>query len=303
MYRETNKFGNFLLHCFVISKNICNFDVVKKINQYIATLFSKLGKRYWALSYWPRHIVGFCLVFCVFAGVFGIVYGTYSGVRSLVVYASELLNMGNSSNEIDDGISDKDEYSRPGSNHFSFPLNESERHPKRRPNFRKDFDYINDVHMGAARRLGIRPLANREALQQSKDKLVELHNTRYYKIDPLTSSVPYLVPKAADFLTAVGRLMQEYNGTTSRFIVTSVLRTQADVKSLRRRNGNASENSTHCYATTVDITYNRFDIHGNTWEGKLKEDLAKALYDLQERGYCYVKYEVKQPCFHITVRP
>lgn len=264
--------------------------------------FLWLHERYWALSYWPRHIVGMLILLGVFAGIFGIVYGSYRGIRGVVVLVSELMNNGSSSAEVD-GVSDTDEYSRPGLSHFEFPLKESERHPKRRPNFHKDFDYINDVHMGAARRLGIKPLANREALDGMKGKLVELHNTRYYKIDPLTSSVPYLVPKAADFLTALGRLMQEYNGTTSRFVVTSVLRTQADVKKLRRRNGNASENSTHCYATTVDITYNRFDIHGKTWEGKLKEDLAKALYDLQERGYCYVKYEVKQPCFHITVRP
>lgn len=265
-------------------------------------IIASLEKRYWALSYWPRHIVGICILLCVFAGVFGIVYGSYCGIRSAVVYVSELFNSGSSSTEVD-GISDLDEYSRPGKNHYDFPLRAEEKHPKRRPNFRRDFDYINDVQMGAARRLGIKPLANRDAVSGVKDKLVMLHDTRYYKVDPLTSSVPYLVPKAADFLTALGRLMQEYNGTSSRFVITSVLRTQADVKSLRRRNGNASENSTHCYATTVDITYNRFEIHGNTWEGKLKEDLGKALYDLQERGYCYVKYEVKQPCYHITVRP
>lgn len=275
---------------------------MKSINQYIYRLVVSLEKRYWALSYWPRHVVGALILISVFAGVFGVVYGTYSGVRTLVVYVSELMNLEPSSVE-KGGVEDADEYSRPGFSHFEFPLRENQRHPKRRPSFRKDFDYINDVHMGAARRLGVKPLADREAVEKMKDKLVKLHNTRYYKIDPLTSSVPYLVPKAADFLTALGRLMQEYNGTTSRFIITSVLRTEADVKSLRRRNGNASENSTHCYATTVDITYNRFDIHGKTWEGQLKEDLARALYDLQERGYCYVKYEVKQPCFHITVRP
>lgn len=273
------------------------------INRSIFNFLSKIEKGYWKLSYWPRHIVGFSAVLLVFAGVFGVVYGGYRGIRATVVYVSELLNSHSTSSEVKDGEEDTDEYSRPGFSHYNFPLQEFERHPKRRPNFHKDFDYINDIHMGAARKLGIKPLTNRVAVTEMKDKLVLLHNTRYYKIDPLTSSVPYLVPKAADFLTALGRLMQEYNGTTSRFIVTSVLRTQADVKTLRRRNGNASENSTHCYATTVDITYNRFDIHGNTWEGKLKEDLARALYDLQERGYCYVKYEVKQPCFHITVRP
>lgn len=278
------------------------FEVVKKINRYIYHIISKLQVRYWRLSYWPRHIVGICILLAFFAGVFGVVYGTYKGIRELVVYTSELLNMGMSSVEVG-GVDDRDEYSRSGFSHFEFPLKENERHPKRKPHFRQDFDHINDVHLGAARRLGIPPQADRAAVERMKGKLVELHNTRYYKIDELTSSVPYLVPKAADFLTALGKLMQEYNGTTSRFIITSVLRTDADVSVLRKRNRNASDNSTHRYGTTFDITYNRFEVHGNTWDGQLKEDLARALYDLQERGYCYVKYEVKQPCFHVTVRP
>ena len=155
----------------------------------------------------------------------------------------------------------------------------------------------------AATELGITPVENREILFQMKEELVELKDTRYFKVLPLTSSSPYLVPRAADFLTDLGRLMQEYNGTKSRFLISSVLRTQSDVQKLSRVNVNATTNSTHCYGTTFDITYNRFDIHGKTWEGKLKEDLAKALYDLQAMGYCYVKYEIKQPCFHVTVRP
>ena len=34
----------------------------------------------------------------------------------------------------------------------------------------------------------------------------------------------------------------------------------------------------------------------------LKWVLAEVLRDMRESGRCYVKYEVKQGCFHITVR-
>lgn len=279
---------------------------MKILRHYLIIALHWLERKYWSLSYWPRHVAGICIVILALLGAGFGCYGVVKGLGYVISSASHFISelfIDNSAIESDDPYASMEEYSRPGRNHFKFPVDEKHRHPKRRPNYSKDFNYLNDVHMSAARKLGIKPLETRDDLPKYKDKLVELHETRYYKIDKLTQSVPYMVPKAADFLTDLGRLMQEYNGTHSRFVITSVLRTQSDVKKLRRGNVNASENSTHCYATTIDITYNRFDIQGKTWEGKLKEDLAKALYDLQEQGYCYVKYEVKQPCFHITVRP
>lgn len=46
----------------------------------------------------------------------------------------------------------------------------------------------------------------------------------------------------------------------NRIIVTSVLRTQEDIKKLQKSgNPNAVSNSAHCYATTFDITYVRYD--------------------------------------------
>jgi len=119
--------------------------------------------------------------------------------------------------------------------------------------------------------------------------------------------MPYLVPKAQRLLNTIGINFVDSlhsKGLPLHLpIVTSVLRTNDDIRRLQHGNSNSIANSCHCYGTTIDITYNRFDIHGKTWEGKLKEDLAKALYDLQAMGYCYVKYEIKQPCFHVTVRP
>jgi hypothetical protein len=89
-------------------------------------------------------------------------------------------------------------------------------------------------------------------------------------------------------------------------IVTSVLRTEDDVRRLRRVNVNASPESCHRYGTTVDICYNRFNRinkdKGQVSSATLKWVLSEVLRDLRKAGECYVKYEVKQGCFHITVR-
>ena len=39
-----------------------------------------------------------------------------------------------------------------------------------------------------------------------------------------------------------------------------------------------------------------------TTRDKLKTVLAEVLRDLREAGRCYVRYEVKQGCFHVTAR-
>lgn len=181
----------------------------------------------------------------------------------------------------------------------------TEKNPTRRVNYEKDFKDKNETHLAAAKQLGIAPQATREDFEVmvQQGKLVPIGETQYYTIDRLTHSAPYLVPEAADFLIALGKLMQEYDGTPSRFVITSVLRSEADVKSLTRRNSNASKNSCHRYGTTIDIAYHRFDRWGSTTDGRLKENLARALYDLRAAGHCYVVYERKQACFHITVRP
>ena len=96
----------------------------------------------------------------------------------------------------------------------------------------------------------------------------------------------------------------------NKITVTSVLRTKDDVKRLRRRNGNASENSAHCYGTTFDVSWKRFqkvededgrplqDVSSDT----LKLVLSEVLRDLKKAEKCYIKYELKQGCFHITTR-
>lgn len=181
-------------------------------------------------------------------------------------------------------------------------------------NYKRSFNDLNDTHLTAAQKHGIRPIADREAAEKMKSNLCLLNSCEIYDLDSLTHSIPYLVPKAYKILTGLGESFHDslvskglnpYN-----FIVTSVLRTQHDVKRLRRGNINASANSAHCYGTTFDISYKRFrlldDPDGHPLQpvgaDTLKMVLAEVLRDAKKQGKCYVKYELKQGCFHITAK-
>lgn len=181
-------------------------------------------------------------------------------------------------------------------------------------NCRREFNDMNDAHKAAAVRIGIKPLASRKDMETVAHKLHLIGGPNRFAepfvVDELTHSSPFLVKEAVDLLTDIGRNFQDSlkNKHLPEYsvIVTSVLRTDADVKKLSRRNVNASERSVHCYGTTVDITYKRFQKHDDeapdAKEVELKGVLAEVLRDLRKAGRCYVKYEVKQACFHVTAR-
>ena len=170
--------------------------------------------------------------------------------------------------------------------------------------YKRSFGDLNEKHLNVAQAIGIRPLASREEAEKMKEKLQYIATNDLYAVDSLTHSVPYLIPGAAALLDTIG-----YNFLDSlaakglnpnKITVTSVLRTKDDVKRLRRRNGNASENSAHCYGTTFDVSWKRFqkDVSSDT----LKLVLSEVLRDLKKAEKCYIKYELRQGCFHITTR-
>lgn len=178
--------------------------------------------------------------------------------------------------------------------------------------FRRDFNDLNDLQLQAAERIGIRPLESREALDPVLGKLREVTSNDRIQIDPLTHSVPYLVPKAHDLLNEIGRRfvarLKEKGLPLYRPIVTSITRTRQDVKRLQRGNVNATDHSTHLYATTFDISWRRYkkvdpDEPRVLSPDELKHVLAIVLSDLRADGRCYIKHEIKQACFHITTRP
>jgi hypothetical protein len=172
----------------------------------------------------------------------------------------------------------------------------------------------NDTHLSAAVKIGIKPLSSRDGIKNASRELQPVGGAmrfgESYVVDKLTHSSPFLVPEAAQLLQDIGTAFHDSlrNKHLSPYsiVVTSVLRTDADVKKLSKRNVNASERSVHCYGTTFDISYKRFvKLHDNTPDARdvdLIAVLGEVLRDLKKAGRCYVKHEVKQACFHITAR-
>ena len=181
-------------------------------------------------------------------------------------------------------------------------------------NYQEAFPDTNGLQLTAAAQWGVTPVANRTDAETRKRELVYMAANPYYHVDPLYSSIPYLVPRAAVLLQDIGQAFFDslyVKGVPlHKIIVTSVLRSQEDVAKLRRRNGNATENSCHLYGTTFDICYNRYKTVENpdgphrreVRNDTLKWVLSEVLRDMREQQRCYIKYEVKQGCFHMTVR-
>lgn len=180
--------------------------------------------------------------------------------------------------------------------------------------YAKSFPDSNNVQLECANKYGVSPVDNREDAEHRKNELVYIDASPFFHVDHLKQSIPYLVPKAAVLLNDIGRAyfdsLQIKGIPLHKFIVTSVLRTRDDVKRLRNYNRNATENSCHLYGTTFDICYNRYITvqhpdgpkRNAVRNDSLKWVLSEVLRDMRQQKRCYVKYEVKQGCFHITVR-
>ena len=186
----------------------------------------------------------------------------------------------------------------------------------------KELDYVtlfneqNGVQLKSARKFGIKQtLRDRDAADDVKNSLVHIKDNSHYSIAKLTYSIPYLTEGAAGLLNIIGKnfldSLESKGLNPNKIIVTSVLRTQEDIKKLQKSgNPNAVNNSAHCHATTFDITYARFDkikfknlrLCESVETEILKKVLGEVLRDLREQKKCYVKYEVRQRCFHITTR-
>ena len=182
--------------------------------------------------------------------------------------------------------------------------------------YKRSFNDLNDMQLATAKRIGIRPIASREEAEDEVESayLERIASCERYDVDSLTHSIPYLIPKASALLDTIGvnflDSLKHKGLNPNKIIVTSVLRTKDDVKRLRRTNGNASLNSCHFYGTTFDISWKRFtkvehpegrpmqDVSADT----LKLVLSEVLRDLRKADRCYVKYELRQGCFHITAR-
>ena len=181
--------------------------------------------------------------------------------------------------------------------------------------FSRAFPDINPVQIAAARHHGVAPRNSRDEIASMVgDSLICISHNPYYTVAPLTSSSPYLIPRAKKLLARIGRnfidslLIKKI--PPSLIIVSSVTRSLEDIKGLRTINTNATENSCHSYGTTIDISYINYApivLADGTTIRQARSDtlqwvLSEVLNDLRSLGACYVKYERKQGCYHITVR-
>ena len=150
-----------------------------------------------------------------------------------------------------------------------------ENHPVRiwDVDFAREFNDLNDVQMAVAQAIGVPPVEDRAAAEHMAKRLVEVVDNDLYTVDELTHSIPFLVPSAAELLDRI-------------------------------------ENSTHRYGTTFDLSYWHYvkvpelreRPYADVPPEYLRATLSQVLKDLHDEGACYVKYEKKQTCFHITVR-
>ena len=184
------------------------------------------------------------------------------------------------------------------------------------PSYSDAFPDLQDVQILSANKWGVAPVMNRAEAESRKSELVYVGSNPYFFVEPLRQSIPYLVPRASVLLQDIGRSffdsLQVKGLPLHKIIITSVMRTKEDVNRLRRGNVNATENSCHMYGTTFDIAYNRYLRVEETDSAyrkdrtasdvRLKQILSEVLNDMRRQGRCWVKYEVKQGCFHATVR-
>ena len=172
----------------------------------------------------------------------------------------------------------------------------------------KVFDDINETHLEKAQAVGLKKIPEKRD-DIDANLLVKVENTDYLEIDDLRYSVPYLTANAARELNHIAKAfndsLQRKQFPVYKLVVTSILRTEEDVTRLRKSgNPNASDNSSHCYGTTFDISHSRYYREVETDEFmqpyELTKVLAEVLRDEKNAGRILVKYEKKEHCFHIT---
>lgn len=172
------------------------------------------------------------------------------------------------------------------------------------------FNDSNYLQVAAAESIGITPVSDMASAWNINRPLELIASCEEYYLEELTHSFPFLVPEGAKLLKEIGtrfnQLLMERGKNRYRIKVTSVLRTPETIKDLMKVNKNSVANSAHSYGTTIDISYANFivDQKTNTQSNDdLVKLLAEVLHEFQSQGRCYVKFESKQSCFHLTVRP
>jgi hypothetical protein len=195
---------------------------------------------------------------------------------------------------------------------------------------------VNREQIAKAKALGLRAASFEQmASLAERGRLVRMDDTtRYWVVDTLTQSAPFLTPDAVAMLTEMGRRFQARLDTLGlphfRMEVTSVMRTAEDQADLRRINANASKIvSAHQFGTTLDVSHLRFAAPANPLpdsSAKTASDpraaqlyalaldsvaahnapalsaiLGRVIHQMKGEGKLLVMMERRQAVYHMTV--
>ena len=170
-----------------------------------------------------------------------------------------------------------------------------------------EFADMQAKHIKVAKQLGFQtaPLKNNDAVNDVVG-LIKVGSCKYFKVSEMKHGAPYLTPVANDGLRRIAKEFYDdcaaKNLPTARLIVTSMLRTEEDVKGLQKHNSNAVSDSPHMYGTTFDISWSYYQTPNRNADGnEYLSVLADVLRKQMKEGLILVRYEKQQRCFHITV--
>jgi hypothetical protein len=179
------------------------------------------------------------------------------------------------------------------------------------------FRDLNEIHLRYARLYGISPIASRKVFEQkvkvltSENRLLKISDSKYYTVNKLSHSHPYLVPRAKKLLDLIGerfrKKLKEHNLDDYQYKITSLIRTQESQRSLSFSNVNAASKSAHLYGTTFDITYKSLSKKSMLGKKTVRDGaairlLSETIRELQQERRLLVITERKEACFHITIR-
>ena len=180
--------------------------------------------------------------------------------------------------------------------------------------YKRNFGTLNDKQLALAKKKGISPMQSREDISDRKDELAFIVSCDRYHVDTLAYSVEYLVSDAKSLLDDIGRIfldsLTNKGLNPNKLVVTQLTTTEDDVRRLKEMNHHEPYLSYHNYGISFDVSSRKFakveDKEGRPLEDvdaeSLQHVLSEVLRDMKNSDRCYVTYEAKQECFHITTR-
>lgn len=151
-------------------------------------------------------------------------------------------------------------------------------------------------------------LAVRDSILQS-GKLIFVDDGVFFRKKTMKHSYPYLTPEAVHLLeeisTRFNEKLKQKNMPEYSLQLTSCLRTMESQSGLRRKNRNATrDTSSHVFGASFDISYWEFyrNSDGRVYQYKVLQNiLSKTIKEIRNEKKCLVIKETGQFCFHCTV--